>query len=273
MATEKEELGAQAQKPETQPEQTVEQSAKDRYRQRYATANPDINLDDEDALYGRANENLDELESLRESNRILAEAMDKTPELAGIVLAAKNGKNPFAWLVENIGPDMDIRELVANPEFANQMGESLRTWMNNLEAKKARDKKIGENIVKSLQTLKDIQQERNLPDEEMLKMANDFLGEFDEDGNPVGKASFVQNASEGIITKGMWEALINARHYDDDIKAAGEKAAAKALNSRIQNGLKKSDAGVPSLSGGGPGDGEKKPERKRGGFKDWGEDL
>ena len=79
MATEKEELGAQAQKPETQPEQTVEQSAKDRYRQRYATANPDINLDDEDALYGRANENLDELESLRESNRILAEAMDKTP--------------------------------------------------------------------------------------------------------------------------------------------------------------------------------------------------
>ena len=267
MDKEKEKQAAQAQ------EQQVEQSAKDRYRQRYAAANPDMNIDDEDAFYGKANEDLDELESLRESNRILGEAMDKSPELAGIVLAAKNGENPFAWLVENIGPDMDIRELANNPEFATTMGASLKKWMEKLEAKKTRDKQIGENMVKSLQTLKEIQQERNLPDEEMLKMATDFLGEFDEEGNPVGKASFVQNASEGIITKGMWESLINARHYDEDVKAAGDKAAAKALNSRIQNGLKKADAGVPSLSGGGPGNGEKGPKKNTGGFKDWGEDL
>ena len=83
------------QKPQEQPAEQPK-SARDRYRERYSTADPELNLDDEEAFYTRANENLDELEGFRESNRQLGEAMDKAPILAGLVLAAKNGQNPFA---------------------------------------------------------------------------------------------------------------------------------------------------------------------------------
>lgn len=255
-------------------QQPQQPTAKERYRGRYSTAHPDLNLDDDEAFYTKANENLDELENYRESNRVLGEAMDKSPILAGIVLAAKNGQNPFAYLVENIGPDMDIRQLAENPEFAEQMGNALKVFQQGQEARAAKEKEVGENIVKSLETLKQIQQERNLPDEEMVKMANDFLGEFDENGQPTGKDSFMALASNGIITKGMWEALINARHYDGDIQAATDKARATALNEKIQNGKRNLGTGLPQAAPtGGAGRGERKPKKDDGSLKSFQESL
>lgn len=253
-------------KPEEQPI-----SARDRYRGRYSEAYPDMNLDDEEAFFGQANANLDELENFRESNRQLGEAMDKAPILAGLVLAAKEGQNPFAYLVENLGPDMDISDLAENPDRAKQMGEALKKFQEKQEKAAAKAKEIGENMARSIQTLKEYQQEKGMSDEECVKMIADFFGDYDENGQPVEKASFMQNASNGIVTKGMWEALFNARHYTDDIASATEKARATALNEKIQNGLKKPDAGVPTLSGGGNGSGERTP-KKRHGFADWGED-
>ena len=142
---------------ETKVDQPAEQpmSARDRYRDRYSAAHPDLNLDDDEAFYGQANANLDELESFRESNRQLGEAMDKAPILAGLVLAAKEGQNPFAYLVENLGPDMDISDLAENPERAKQMGEALKKYQERQEKNTARDKEIGENMAKSIQTLKE----------------------------------------------------------------------------------------------------------------------
>ena len=113
-------------KVDQKPAEEQPVSARDRYRSRYSEAHPDLNLDDDEAFYGQANANLDELENFRESNRQLGEAMDKAPILAGLVLAAKEGQNPFAYLIENLGPDMDIRDLAENPEFAAQMGEALK---------------------------------------------------------------------------------------------------------------------------------------------------
>ena len=67
------------------PETGAAQSAREHYRNRYSAAHPDLNLDDEEAFYGQANQNLDELEGFRESNRQLGEAFDRTPLLAGLV--------------------------------------------------------------------------------------------------------------------------------------------------------------------------------------------
>lgn len=267
-----EELEQQEQQAQEQQEQqAATPSARERYRSRYAEANPDLNLDDEEAFYAKANENLDELDDYRQSNKELGEAMDKAPILAGIILAAKKGVNPFAYLAENIGPDMDIRTLAEDPEFAAQMGEALKKWQEQQDAIVARNKEVGENVMKSVKTLKDLQAEKGLSDEECVKMINDFFGEADDEGNPVGKASFMQNAKVGIVTKGMWESLINGRHYDDDIATATEKARAAALNERVQNNLKTFDAGVPSLSGGGAAREQKKP-KSISGFKEFGTD-
>ena len=244
-----------------EPQQPAQPTAKDRYRGRYSEAHPDLNLDDDEAFYTQANQNLDELENFRKTDKELGEAMERTPQLAGLVLAARNGVNPFVWLAENIGPDMDIRQLGENPEFANQMGEALKNFQQAQEKAQAKKKEIGENMANSFQTLRDYQTEKGLSDEECVKMAKDFFGELDDDGNPVGKESFMYLASNGIVTKGMWEALFNARHYDGDIAAATDKARASALNDKVQNPLSKSGTGLPqSMSTSGGKRGEKKPK-------------
>jgi hypothetical protein len=236
------------------------QSAKDRYRSRYSAAHPELNMDDEEAFYNQANANLDELEDYRNTNKQLGEAFDRTPLLAGLVLAARNGENPFAWLAENIGPDMDIRELASNPEFSKTMGESLLKYEGKMSESKKRNEEIGKNALKSIETLKEIQQERGLTDEEAKKMAYDFFGDIDEDGKPVGKESFMQLASKGVVTKDMWNALFNARNYDKDIATASDKARATALNEKVENNLRNfNPTGMPkSMSTGGTGKGEQK---------------
>lgn len=240
----------------------VTQSARERYRSRYSAAHPDLNMDDDEAFYSQANANLDELENYRETDRQIGEAFDRTPLLAGLVLAARNGENPFAWLAENIGPDMDIRELANNPEFSKTMGESLLKFEEKVSNSKKKNEEIGKNALKSIQTLKEIQQERGLSDEEAKKMAYDFFGDIDDEGKPVGKESFMQLASNGIVTKDMWNALFNARNYDKDIAAASDKARAAGLNEHVANNLRDwNPTGMPkSLSTGGTGKGEKKKD-------------
>lgn len=259
----KQETNIESQQAQQQP------TARERYRSRYSEAHPDLNLDDEDAFYGQANANLDELEGFRKANKELGEAFDRTPILAGLVLAAREGQNPFVYLAENVGPDVDVRELANNPEFGQKMGEALTKWQENQEnARKADEtnkKEIGENVAKSFETLKEIQKERGLSDEDCVKMAKDFFGELDEEGKPVGKESFMYLASKGIVTKGMWQALFDARSHDKDVADAADKARATALNDKVQNGLKNFDnPGVPSLGGGGAS-GRAKPSKKNDG--------
>lgn len=251
--------------PQVQPDpQQIPQSAKERYRGRYSTAHPDLNLDDEEAFYGQANQNLDELENFRESNRLLGEAMDRTPLLAGLVLAAKEGENPFVYLAENVGPDMDIRELATNEEFGQKMGDALMKFEENrkdAESKDAESKKeIGENMQQSFAALKELQQERGMSDDDCIILIKKLFGETDDDGNPV-ELGIIGNASKGIVPKEVWEAVLKAQNYDNDLKAATDKARATALNEKLQNNLRTFDQpNVPTLHGGAKGRSERKKD-------------
>ena len=246
-----------------QTQEQPPQSAKERYRSRYSTAHPDLDMDDEEAFYGRANENLDELENFRESNRQLGEAFDKTPLLAGLVLAAKEGQNPFVYLAEHIGPDMDIRELANNPEFGKQMGDALIKNQEENAAAAKRDaesrEEIGSNMQQSFKALKELQKENGMSDEDCAALVKKLFGDVDPETGEVTELGIIGNASKGIVPKEVWQAVLKAQNYDTDIATASEKARATALNEKIQNNLKTLDGpGVPTLRGGSKGRGEKK---------------
>ena len=256
--------GGQAQEGQQPPQQT----ARDRYRSRYSAAHPDLNLDDDEAFYGQANANLDELEGFRESNRQLGEAFDKTPLLAGLVLAARQGENPFTYLAENIGPDMDIRELANDPDFDKKMGAALAKYQENQAKSVKAQEEIGQNMQQSFAALKEIQTEKGLSDDDCVALVKKMFGEADENGDVVD-GGIIGNASRGIVPKEVWEAVLKAQNYDSDLASATERARATALNEKLQN--PKRDFGgnmPPTLSSGG---GSRQPEKKRrGGFADFG---
>ena len=254
-------------------QQEQPQSARDRYRGRYSAAHPDLNLDDEEAFYSQANQNLDELEGFRESNRQLSEAFDKSPLLAGLILAAKEGENPFTYLAEQIGPDMDIRELANDPEFGKKMGEALAKYQENLATGAKAEKDMGDNFQKSMAALKELQQERGMSDEDAQALIRKMFGGTDEEGNVTDYGIF-GNASMGIVPKEVWEAVLKAQNYDSDIASATEKARATALNEKIQNGKKDfAGAGVPSLGSGGAGGRAERRKKDDGSLRSFQESL
>ena len=234
-------------------------SQRERYRSRRKEAYPDLNEDDEEAYYGQANADLDELEGYRKSNQELADVFDKTPTLAGMLLAAKEGENPFVYLAEQAGPDLDIRELINDPEFGEKITQALNKYQANQLKGQQTQNEIKQNYQASFAALKQIQQERGMSDEDCLALVDDFFE------NVVG------NASKGIVSKETWEAYLKAKNYDSDIAAARDQASAQALNSRMQNPKKNfDDAGMPpTLNAGGAGQGEPRQGKRQSFFDDW----
>lgn len=246
-------MATTTEKPEGQQQAAEQpQSARDRYRSRYGAAHPDMNLDDEEAFYTQANANLDELENYRESNRLLGEAFDKTPLLAGLVYAAKEGENPFTYLAENIGPDMDVRELANDPEFSKKMGDALARYQDNLAKGAKAEKDMGDNFQKSMDALTELQQERGLSDDDRVALIQKLFGKVDPETHEVVEPGIIGNAAMGIVPKEVWEAVLKAQNYDTDIASATEKARATALNEHFQNEKKSfRTPGVPTLGGNG----------------------
>lgn len=237
----------------------AEPTQRERYSKRRREAYPDISEDDEDAYYGQANADLDELEGYRKSNKELADVFDKTPTLAAMLLAAKEGENPYVYLAEQGGPDLDIRELINDPDFGEKMSQAIMKWQETQLKSKQAQKEMKSNYQASFAALKEIQKERGMSDEECLQLVDDFFE------NVIG------NASKGIVSKETWEAYLKARNYDADIASAREQASAQALNSRIQNPKKDFNAPdmPPTLSTGGAGAGEPQGKKKSKFFDDW----
>jgi hypothetical protein len=241
-------------------QQEQQLSARDRYRSRYSSAHPDLNLDDDEAFYTQANANLDELEKFRKSDKELGEVFERVPVLAGLLLAAREGQNPFTYLAENIGPDMDIRELANNPEFGKTMGEALAKFQEKQAQGAKAEKEIGENMGKSFDALKELQGERGMSDEDCIALVKKLFGEVDENGEVV-EPGIIGNASKGIVPKEVWEAVLKAQNYDGDIAAATDKARATALNEKVQNNLR--DMGGTGLPAAMPTGGSARGERRK----------
>ena len=81
-------------------------SHKDRYRNRYREMHPDLDPENEEAFYETANGNLDELESYRKHNNDLIGTFSKNKAFASMLMAAKNGEDPYEWMAANLGADI-----------------------------------------------------------------------------------------------------------------------------------------------------------------------
>mgnify|MGYP002516096913 CR=1 FL=1 len=104
-------------------QQVTNPSNKERYHNRYREMNPDLDLENEDAFYEFANTNLDELENYRKHNNDLVGTFSKNKAFASMLMAAKNGEDPYEWMAANLGAD--ISELLADPEYAKKVTDSI----------------------------------------------------------------------------------------------------------------------------------------------------
>lgn len=230
---EKEKHEVMEQVPEQTPATTEKTpTARERYMSRYKEANPDLNMDDEESLYGAANGNLDELESYRKHNNELVSVFDKNKGFAAMLLAMKDNPDmdPIQWISENLGAD--INELLENEDYRNKISDALKKYHEQQAGAETSKKEMETNVQTSIQALVDFQKEKGLSNEECLSIWQKV-----ED--------IVSDGISGKVSPETFAMVMNAGNYEKDVANARSEGEVAGRNAKIQEQLKKQPENIP----------------------------
>lgn len=213
-------------------EQAAQLSNKDRYRSRYAEMYPELDMDNEEAVYESANANLDELESFRRHNSDLIGTFNSNKAFASMLMAAKNGEDPYEWMATNLGAD--ISELLSDPGYAKKISEAAKKFNESQAAGEASRKEYEENVQKTLAELQKIQQETGWDNEKCYNLASRVYDIIDQ-------------GMKGLISAETFRMVMDGMNYGDDVANARSEGEVAGRNARIAEQLKKEKRpqGVP----------------------------
>lgn len=213
---------------------------KDRYLSRMKEENPDMDENDEEARYERANANWDELDGYRKNNQALVDVMGKNKAFGAMLSAAKDGTDPFLWLSKNLG--VDITELAQNPDYAKKISEAAQEYQKAQEEGEQKKTEINNNWKATFEALDKAKDELGLSTDEAYQLGSEVL-------------QIISDAQNGIVSVETFKRLRDGGRYDDDVKSAREEGTIAGRNERISEDLRKKnpDGIPPSLPSSGAG--------------------
>ena len=203
------------------------QSARDRYRSRIAEDEPDLDMDDEEAYYTRANERYDDYKGMKSGLENLNSLVDRSPMFRDMIAAAKAGGedfNPFAWAAKERG--LDLQALAEDPEYADMFAESHAAHLKSEADGEKLKKEAGENYQKSIAAINDW-------------AAQNGMGE-EQKGQTLQKVyDMLDDANKGIISLDIFQMLANGASHDQDVEAARNEGKQEGLAANVTDRLRK----------------------------------
>lgn len=202
------------------------QSSRDRFRERYATRKPDINMEDEEAYYGGANAMLDELEGYENSSANLKSVMDLNPYFSTMIAEAAKQKdfNPILWLIQE--GMLDIDALQADKEYAEKVAKAQSDWLEKKTKSEELDAQAKANFPASMEAIKAKAEALGLTDEQAQEVIDDMYTIFDD--MLVGK-----------VSTDLFEMLAKGKNYDTAVAEAREEGVAEGLDTKVKETLRK----------------------------------
>lgn len=240
----------EVQSPETPVDERPNRSA---YAKMFNEDYPDVDFEDKEARYGKMVEDRQRYKELSNAGRSLSTALDKNRWLGAMFqdLAENPDKDPVTWMYEN---GIDVTKAMEDEEYRQQVSEKLGEY----QARQAEGEQAAAERDKNLQTSLDNLLGMGLDESEAEALWNHFFTEV------------LDPALRGEVSTETWQAIRNARNYDNDIASAREEGASKARNEKLTNKLKKFDTtqNVPPTFSQGAGQSGAKPKKKGGFFDD-----
>ena len=141
-------------------------SNKERFRQRYAKRNPDLNMDDEEAYYGSVNQFMDEYEGYEGNSKKMRENLSKSPAFAELMVAARDQDDfdPVVWMVQNKG--LDLKALVDDPDYSQKLADAHNAYLEKLAKQDEIEKQMSENMPASVEAIRAKASEMGLSDDQ-----------------------------------------------------------------------------------------------------------
>lgn len=221
--------------------ENLPKSKKDLFRERYSQSYPDLDLDDEEALYGQLNDDYDaneaKLKTYEDDRKKLSDLFQTNPQSAIFLSDWANGSNPVIAMVRAYGED--FVDYLNDPENAEEIAKAQKEYLEKQAKSKKFDELYAKNIQESMNVLSEMQNKNGLSDEETNAVFENILAV--EDDLKVGK-----------ITPEIFDMFMKAEKYDTDVDEARTEGEIAGKNAKIDKVLKLKSRGdgTPSLQGG-----------------------
>lgn len=212
-------------------------------RSRYKEAYPDEDFDgmDDDAFADRVSSDMDaqndKIKRYEDNDAKLTELFEKNPQSAQFLMDMADGKDFLQNISDNFGEG--IIEALNDPEKLEELSRSNKKKLEQAAAEKDYEDKWERAMVDSLTNLQQATEE----------------GEYSEDEVQQGMELYDQLVGsyiDGNISKELFDAVMRAVRYKQDVESARREGEVEGRNANINESLRKRNAsndGLPSLGG------------------------
>lgn len=203
----------------------MEQTQRQRFLQRFAGRFDDLNPDDEENYYERANKLMDDYESYESATKNLIDALDGNEELMEMIgLACTQADfNPVTWMIEHCG--MDLQEVMNNPDFAAVLSKMHSKHLEEEAERREIDEEMRRNLPQSLNAISTRAKELGIDDE----TKDAVIARLWQLGEEMVK---------GVLPVEIFDLMVKGRNYDTEVTAAYERGRSEGLNFRIDEHLR-----------------------------------
>lgn len=204
---------------------------------------PDLNFDDEEALYGAIDDDYAESDEYRkrqdESNKRVTDWLDADERNASMITGLMNGEDLLSVLIEEYGPD-DLIDALNDPANLERIAEKKKKWQEKVDKNKKMDAEAEANLDESIDNLNEVLEE---------------MGMSEDDGNEAFKlwCQVFQDGCVDKITPDTWRLFLKGISYDTDVDDAATQGEVRGRNAKIKD-LKgktalQNDSMPPALAG------------------------
>lgn len=207
-------------------------SARQRHTSRMLEKYPDLDVEDEEALWGAVGDDYDNYEKeigrYRDNSQKLNDLFENDPRSASLVAEMARGGDPVLGLVRRYG--IEIRDIVDDPAMQEEVAQANKEYLESVAKNKELEEEYRQNLDATLSTLEEIQAETGASDED-IDNAMEFL---------------VAAAMDGVMGKFSRESIemaMKAVGYDQAVADAAEEGEIAGRNAKIVERLRARDEG------------------------------
>lgn len=210
-------------------------SAKDNFRNRFSQKYSDVNMDDEEAYYGKANQMMDEYDDQQTKLDNVRNAVGSSEDFQDLLaeLAEWNTEHPdqpysiMHYLAKKVQQgELDLDELSNNPDYADKIAEAQAKKTKDADEQKALEEEGSKNFEESIAMMQRVRDERGLTDEQVNSAMEKVYAIYDD-------------LSKNLITEENFCAILDAQNYDTAVADARDEGKAEGLNTKVTDKLRK----------------------------------
>lgn len=224
--------------------------------------NPDMDFEDDEALFGRISDDYDEydknISGYQEREKAMSDMFARDPRSASFLQNWRNGGDPVVELVRNFGTE--IKDAIDDPERLEAIAAANQEFVERVAENKKLEEEYNKNLPETLNTIAAMQEE-GIKDEE-IDAAMELLDKI------------YKEALVGKFTRESIEMAMKALKHDEDVAAAAHEAEVRGKNATVEEKLRKPNKqgdGVTALGGKNGGGGRVAKPRNLGALDNFGD--